>query len=45
MDQAFGEGAEEALAGHGGLRARVLEDGVLRPGEAGLEILATSTGS
>ena len=45
MNQAFGEGAEEALAGRGGLRARVIEDGILRPGEAGLEILETSTAS
>ena len=30
MDQAFCEGAEKALLGKGGLRARVLSDGVLR---------------
>lgn len=30
MNQAFAEGAEEALKGHGGLRAKVLSDGVLR---------------
>jgi MOSC domain-containing protein YiiM len=30
MNHAFAEGAEEALKGHGGLRARVLSDGVLR---------------
>jgi len=30
MDQAFGPGAEEALKGRGGLRARILSDGVLR---------------
>jgi MOSC domain-containing protein YiiM len=30
MNQAFADGAEAALAGHGGLRARVLTDGVLR---------------
>jgi MOSC domain-containing protein YiiM len=30
MDHAFGEGAEAALKGNGGLRARVLSDGVLR---------------
>jgi MOSC domain-containing protein YiiM len=30
MNQAFGEGAEKALMGHGGLRARILTDGVLR---------------
>jgi MOSC domain-containing protein YiiM len=32
MDHAFAEGAERALKGHGGLRARVLTDGVLRRG-------------
>lgn len=30
MNQAFGEGAEQALMGQGGLRARILTDGVLR---------------
>lgn len=30
MDRAFAPGAEEALAGRGGLRARILTDGVLR---------------
>lgn len=30
MNQAFAEGAEEALKGRGGLRARILTDGVLR---------------
>jgi MOSC domain-containing protein YiiM len=30
MDQAFAPGAEQALKGHGGLRARILTDGVLR---------------
>jgi MOSC domain-containing protein YiiM len=30
MDAAFGPGAEAALAGRGGLRARILTDGVLR---------------
>lgn len=30
MNQAFAEGAEQALKGHGGLRARILSDGVLR---------------
>ncbi|MEQ1860000.1 MAG: MOSC domain-containing protein [Chthoniobacteraceae bacterium] len=34
MDQAFGEGAEAALTGRGGLRAKILSDGVLRA-EAG----------
>ena len=30
MDQAFGPGAEAALRGRGGLRAKILTDGVLR---------------
>jgi hypothetical protein len=30
MNQAFAEGAEEALKGHGGLRAKILTDGILR---------------
>jgi MOSC domain-containing protein YiiM len=30
MNQAFGEGAEQKLKGNGGLRARILSDGVLR---------------
>jgi len=30
MDRAFAEGAEAALQGRGGLRARILTDGVLR---------------
>ncbi|MBE0543808.1 MAG: molybdenum cofactor biosysynthesis protein [Verrucomicrobia bacterium] len=30
MDQAFGPGTEAALQGRGGLRARILSDGVLR---------------
>ena len=34
MNYAFGEGAEEALRGHGGLRARILCDGTLRRGPA-----------
>jgi MOSC domain-containing protein YiiM len=32
MNQAFAEGAEEFLRGHGGLRARILTDGPLRAG-------------
>jgi MOSC domain-containing protein YiiM len=32
MDSAFGHGAEEFLKGRGGLRARVINDGVLRTG-------------
>jgi hypothetical protein len=35
MDRAFGPGAEEALKGNGGLRARILSDGVLRTGSGG----------
>jgi hypothetical protein len=30
MEQAFGPGAEQALRGHGGLRAEILSDGVVR---------------
>jgi MOSC domain-containing protein YiiM len=30
MDKAFAPGAEEALEGQGGLRARILTDGILR---------------
>jgi MOSC domain-containing protein YiiM len=30
MNQAFAEGAEEAMKGNGGLRARILTSGVLR---------------
>lgn len=30
MNQAFAEGAEEAMKGNGGLRARILSDGVLK---------------
>lgn len=30
MNAAFAEGAEEALKGHGGLRAKILSDGMLR---------------
>jgi MOSC domain-containing protein YiiM len=30
MDRSFGEGAEAVLKGHGGLRAKILTDGVLR---------------
>jgi MOSC domain-containing protein YiiM len=30
MNRAFGEGAEAELAGNGGLRAKILSDGVLR---------------
>jgi MOSC domain-containing protein YiiM len=34
MDAAFAPGAEEWLRGRGGLRARILTDGVLRAGQA-----------
>ncbi|MDZ4287576.1 MAG: molybdenum cofactor biosysynthesis protein [Prosthecobacter sp.] len=34
MDEAFAPGAEAALKGNGGLRARILSDGVLRAGSA-----------
>lgn len=30
MNQAFAEGAEQAMKGYGGLRARILSDGVLK---------------
>lgn len=30
MEQGFGEGAEAAMKNHGGLRARILTDGILR---------------
>ncbi|MEX2578072.1 MAG: molybdenum cofactor biosysynthesis protein [Verrucomicrobiales bacterium] len=33
MDRAFGEGAEEALRGKGGLRAKILAGGTLKKGE------------
>jgi MOSC domain-containing protein YiiM len=33
MDTAFGEGAQEALKGRGGLRVKVLSDGWLTRGE------------
>lgn len=32
MNHAFGPGARDALAGKGGLRARILSAGILRPG-------------
>jgi MOSC domain-containing protein YiiM len=34
MNQAFADGAEEALKGRGGLRARILSDGMLRVDES-----------
>lgn len=39
METAFTPGAEKFLAGRGGLRARVLTDGLLSVGEAQLKIL------
>lgn len=39
MDQAVGPGAEAWLKGRGGLRARILSDGVLRRGEFALRVL------
>lgn len=38
MDSAFGPGAEEAMKGRGGLRARILESGHLRLGKQELEV-------
>lgn len=42
MNTACAPGAEEFLAGHGGLRARILTDGQLRPGDAQLAILQSA---
>ncbi len=39
MNQAFCEGAEEALRGRGGLRVKILTDGVLSPGPQDLVVL------
>ena len=39
MDTAFGPGAEEALKGRGGLRARILESGTLQKGTQELTVL------
>jgi MOSC domain-containing protein YiiM len=33
MNQCFGSGAEVAMKNHGGLRARILSDGILRKGQ------------
>jgi MOSC domain-containing protein YiiM len=38
MDEAVGPGANAFLAGRGGLRCRILEDGILRCGPALLEV-------
>lgn len=39
MDRAVGPGAEECLKGKGGLRARILSDGTLTPGNYDIELL------
>ncbi|MEO7168512.1 MAG: MOSC domain-containing protein [Spartobacteria bacterium] len=39
METAFAAGAEKFLAGRGGLRARILTDGIISVGEARLKIL------
>lgn len=39
MDEAFAPGAEQALRGRGGLRARILTDGTLRCGPQECEVL------
>ncbi|MFN0075355.1 MAG: MOSC domain-containing protein [Prosthecobacter sp.] len=38
MNQAFAEGAEAALKDHGGLRAKILSDGILRSAGAGARV-------
>ena len=38
MDEAVGPGANAFLTGRGGLRCRILEDGILRCGPALLEV-------
>ena len=40
LDQAFAPGAEEFLAGNGGLRAQILSDGVIALGDAQLLLSA-----
>ncbi len=40
MDQAFGPGTEDAMKGRGGLRARILTDGILRLDESADEIVS-----
>lgn len=45
MNQAFCEGAEEALRGSGGLRARILDDGILRTERAAAPSTANSSAS
>lgn len=39
MEQAFTPGAEEMLKGQGGLRARILSDGILKTGPAGFRLV------
>ncbi len=39
MDQAFAPGAEEQLKGQGGLRARILSDGILKTGPAEFKLV------
>jgi hypothetical protein len=39
MDEAIGPGANAFLAGRGGLRCRILEDGILHCGPSLLEII------
>lgn len=43
MDQVIGPGAEDWLRGRGGLRARILSSGVLRPGRAEFEWAVSGT--
>lgn len=38
MNQAFAEGAEEALKGHGGLRAKILSNGILHSAAGGARV-------
>jgi MOSC domain-containing protein YiiM len=42
MNRAFAPGAEERLRGNGGLRARILADGVLSLGQASLVVRQTA---
>src|SRR5262249_34012200 len=39
MDHAVGEGAEKAMRGFGGLRVKILSDGVIRKGSGELKML------
>ncbi len=45
MDQAYGQGAHQALKGRGGLRARILSGGELSLGERLLSVLGPPDGS